>query len=173
MVTKTPRGLPTGLNPRQRSEFTRRSFEAKVVLLESWAASRVPDQEIVPWKPSELARWHDPARSIFAWRSPNVASPTGRYKDLRERFEEAIKALKRKAKKQQSPQQEMNLRRALRQIYNLEGQVEEIDAELRETKSTLSRVRDQLAASEAERSRLAQVVATLVPLRAAGLDNET
>jgi hypothetical protein len=78
-----------------RSIATRGKFTRKVELLETWVkAGALPDGIKLPDGPIELRKWTDPSLGLEAWSSPNVASPNGRYSDLRSRFDIAIKKLR-------------------------------------------------------------------------------
>lgn len=79
-----------------RSEATRAQFTRKVELLEGWVdAGGAPDGQDWPLGPVALREWSDATLGIEAWASPNVASPRGRYADLRERFDEAVGELEK------------------------------------------------------------------------------
>lgn len=85
---------PLGRSPADRARRTRESFEAKVMLLEAMAAGAVPVLPGWPKTAGALAAWHDPDRGLCAWAKPNVVSPSGRNRDLRERYDRAATALK-------------------------------------------------------------------------------
>lgn len=81
-------------NSQKRYGRAYKSFLAKVVLLEEWVVEGgVPEGEFLPTGPKQLAEWHDPSRGLYAWTSPNVASPNGAYPDLRIRFDRSVEVL--------------------------------------------------------------------------------
>lgn len=82
-------------SPNDKAESTRASFQRKVELLELWVSSGVPPGTEWPRAVRALAAWHDEALGIRRWTSPNITSPTGKYADLRARFDHARAALER------------------------------------------------------------------------------
>ena len=83
-----------GTSPAGRARRVRESFEAKVLLLEAMAVGAAPVLPGWPRTVGTLAAWHDPERGLYAWAKPNVVSPSGRNRDLRERYDRATAALK-------------------------------------------------------------------------------
>lgn len=83
------------LSPSRKKERTTASFTRKVQLLESWAEHGPPTGQWWPRTPTDLRRWHQPDLHpcVWAWSSPNIASATGRYADLRRRFDAAVSTL--------------------------------------------------------------------------------
>lgn len=137
----------------------RESFERKVQLLEHWAASGgVPSGEVCPDGPAELARWQDEVRGLTRWVSPNVAAPapSGRYPELRARFDRALAALK--PAQARAP----DVQRFKAQVRALSEQVAILSNEHRLMTEALSRER-QL--KEIAQARLAEVTAELTRVR--------
>lgn len=80
-----------------------KNFLKKVEVLESWAEEGgVPDGHTVPNGPVALAKWKDESLGFGSWSSPNIASPTGPYPDLRSRFDRAASILNPQAEKEEA-----------------------------------------------------------------------
>jgi len=83
------------LSPEMRQARTEASFLQKVELIESWAATGLPEGQWCPLTPTDLRRWHEPTihAGVRAWGSPNIVSAAGQYGDLRRRFDAAVTLL--------------------------------------------------------------------------------
>lgn len=102
------------LSPEEKKARTATSFTRKVELLEAWAEDGPPEGQWWPRNPTELRQWHQPEihRGLRAWSSPNVATTSGPYGDLRQRFDAVL--IKLLARRQTSPRAELQQERAAR-----------------------------------------------------------
>ena len=86
------------LSPVAKAAKTRADFLRKVELLEGLAASGVISGRFFPRTLRELAAWEDVEQGVHAWRKANIVSDP-RYRDLRERYDEAVLRLLSNASK--------------------------------------------------------------------------
>ena len=103
------------LSPSEKKERTATSFTRKVELLEAWAETGAPEGQWWPRTPTELRQWHQPEvhAGVRAWSSPNVATSSGPYADLRRRFDAAVGRLA--TRRPASPRSDLLQERAARQ----------------------------------------------------------
>lgn len=138
------------------------SFERKVRLLEEWAlAGAVPPGEVCPKGPAELARWEDASRGLTRWISPNITapSPSGRYPELRARFDRAVAVLCPSAQKRSDNQH------VKAQLRALSEQVATLANENRRMGEALVRERQLKQLAEARLAEATAELARLVPFR--------
>lgn len=62
--------------------------------MEEAAANAGPIPPHLPLSVAALMAWEDFDLGVCAWTSPNIASASGRHRDLRLRFDQALQALK-------------------------------------------------------------------------------
>ncbi len=82
------------LSPEQRAARVRAAFEAKVVLLETWARDGVPQASSVPENQAELRRCTGPAANFETWADPKIESRIVKHPELAKRFHTAIIRIK-------------------------------------------------------------------------------
>lgn len=92
------------LSPRESQRRALASFSRKVELLEGWAGQGLPEGQFWPQTQTELRRWHQPELGAVAWSSPNVASRSGPYADLRRRFDQVVRRLEAQGPERRMPE---------------------------------------------------------------------
>jgi hypothetical protein len=167
--TRTPSSA-AGRSPQERATALTRSFIRKVELVEAAAASPDSVPVHIPQTVKALMEWHDPALGIFRWSSPNVASPSGRYRDLRERFDKALRKIEERTSRversRRSPRRDIGqLRERVRSLTDQNAhllfrdleQTQEIEKLRVQLKSVQSRLEPLLHAAPKPRPRLVDV----------------
>lgn len=145
------------LSPGEKKARTAESFSRKVALLEEWAETGLPSRQWWPKNPTELRQWHQPDihSGVRAWSSPNVASATGPYADLRRRFDAAVERLS--SRRPVTPRSELQQERAAR--VRAEAQVAALAAQNASLLDRMRRLEDDLAVAKAARDAAQRRVA--------------
>jgi len=157
-------GKKVSLKYQPTAAATRAKFRLKVEVLESWVtAGRVPAGTYWPRGPVPLARWADEELGLEAWRSPNIAAPGGKYSDLRQRFDDAVKELAGTEDTEGSLRDRIRNLEAHRRA--LTGQVLNLRYLVREKEGEYSRLEDLLAISQRREADLKAQLAILKPIR--------
>lgn len=157
------------LSPGEAQRRTLASFLRKVELLETWASGNVPEGQLWPKNQTELRRWHQPELSVFAWSSPNVASVSGPYADLRRRFDKAVGKLTSRRPEARLPelaQERMRRAAAERRVNALSIQITEVLAQNAKLESKLSVSRTRIDSMREEIERYKNHFGILPPKRA-------
>lgn len=145
---------------------THGKFLKKVQLLESWALSKsIPEGVDWPRGPAELQRWNDQVLGLESWESPNVAAPSGKYADLRERFDKAVKELLRISGQEEKVRDRIRHLEESRRI--LMGQVMNLDCEVRTLRKSLRMAEQRLQISMRTEAELVAQLSKIRPLKPA------
>jgi hypothetical protein len=129
--------IPLRLSPSEKGDKVRRSFERKVELFELWAKEGIPENQYVPQSIREFTEWDDPLLRISPWRKPNLVSPTGKYSDLRIRYDLAFEVLRAKLTSSQSKAFKIN--DIKKQNVALAEQIVVVRAQYNKMRSALNR----------------------------------
>jgi hypothetical protein len=160
-----PRGA-TCQHQNARAITTRAKFVRKIELLEKWAdAGGAPDGVDWPHGPVALKEWTDSNYGLEAWSSPNVASPGGRYSDLRERFDAAVTKLVELGSGGSKASLSERYRNAKALNRALAAQVLTIRCQLRKQEGVLARTQDLLRIATEREAELTSELAKLRPFR--------
>jgi hypothetical protein len=149
-----------------KSEATRANFVHKVELLESWVeAGGAPHGQVWPIGPVGLREWSDSALGIERWSSPNVATPGGRYADLRTRFDEAVEELKKLSLAGNTTDIRTRLQEAKSLNKILAAQVLTMRWQVRKLEGDLARAEEKLRLAGERKAALTTELAKVRPLR--------
>ena len=148
-------------SPREKKERVLASFTRKVEVLEAWVRDGLPAGQYWPQGPVEFASWNDEALGVSAWSKRNIVSPNGPYPALRQRFDEAVRALGRKP----APKSEREQHRR-ETITDLKAQIRVLSEQIVGLLDRLQELTDELAREQQLRREKEMELAKLVPLRA-------
>lgn len=87
------------MSPAERTLAVKEAFEAKVLILEQWAADGLPEgldpnAKDFPKLRAKLRKWKGPNGDLRTWVDPKIdQADTGKYPDLTKRYQDAIKTI--------------------------------------------------------------------------------
>lgn len=148
-------------SPNEKKQRVLASFTRKVELLESWVRDGLPTEQYWPRGPVELASWSDEGLKVSAWTKRNIVSPNGPYPELRQRFNETVRALERKPAR--NPERE---RQKLEKIRDLKAQIRALSEQIVGLLDRVQELTDDLARERQLRREKEVELAKLVPLQA-------
>lgn len=163
-------GLAAGgeqLPPGESQRRTLASFSRKVELLEGWGAGCLPAGQFWPQTQTELRQWHEPELGVLAWSSPNVASRSGPYADLRRRFDQAVRKLGAQKSETRVPElarERMKRVAAERRAEALSLQIAEVLAQNSSLERQLSVMKSRLIALRERLKQYEDLYGKLLPL---------
>lgn len=142
---RRPRTLNTPRpSPATKAQATLASFMKKVELVELASSSTKPVPPFIPLDVTRLAAWDDPALGVSKWSSWSIVSRSGKYSDLRRRYDKAVLALLERSSAKPPPK-----RRTTAEVLELKKRVRE-----------LSQQNARLAARELDRTTAISMLTT-------------
>ena len=151
----------TGL---EREGPARRSFRAKLELLEAAAAGR----QTLSWIPrtvKEVRDWSEPDRGLTSWSSFTVATLNGPNGDLRRRLDAALALLNRKerSRSDQHRSRTDEHRLALREVAALAAQNVAFSVQIADLKAEVARRQDLIEILSARERDLIDTLNKILP----------
>ena len=137
-------------------------------MLEAWAVNeRVPEGKRPPLGIEALASWADADLGLRAWTSPNIAAPGGKHRDLRLRYDAAIKLLLKGSATEEETA--ASLKKRVRELKahqrGLAGQILNMRCEIQDKDSEIARLQDLITNGNKENASLRSELQKVRPIR--------